>query len=89
MMELTEEHKKQIEEIKSKMFCPFNFKCEKEGFTSYPKVKKITTLLECFEEDATRCGCSLSFGETHFCKCPLNKYIHGLCLGLISPESLT
>ncbi len=76
-MELSNEEKEQIEKIKSTMNCPFDFKCQKDAFTGYPKIKPIATLLSCLEEDARYCSHSLPFGNGFFCKCPLNKFVHG------------
>jgi hypothetical protein len=75
-MELSEEEKRHIEKVKAKMNCPFDFKCQKDQFTGYPKIKPVGTLLSCLEEDAKFCGYSLPFGNGFFCKCPLIKYIY-------------
>jgi hypothetical protein len=75
-MEFSDEEKRQIEKVKAKMNCPFDFKCQKDEFASYPKIKPVATLLSCLEEDAKQCGYSLPFGNGFFCKCPLNKFIH-------------
>ena len=85
-MELGEEQERQIKTIKSDMTCPFEFRCEKGGFAGYPKVREVSTLLECSQEDAALCGHSMSFGNTHFCQCPLNNYIHKECSGPINSE---
>ena len=73
--ELTQQRQRQIESIKSKMNCPFDFKCEKSDLTAYPKVRSMGGLLRCQEDDAKNCGHSLPFGNGFFCRCPLIKYI--------------
>ena len=80
-MELSDEHRQRIDAIKGTMSCPFDFKCEKEGFSTYPKVGSIGTLFECFEVDAKTCGLSFPFGNTFFCKCSLNDFIQKVRLG--------
>ena len=75
VMELTEERQRQIDKIKRDLTCPFDFKGEKSGFKSYPKVRSMGDLLECQEDDAKNCGHSLSFGQGFLCRCPLMKYI--------------
>jgi hypothetical protein len=75
-MEFSEKEKGQIEKVKAKMNCPFDFKCQKDEFNNYPKIKPVATLLSCMEEDAKQCGYSLPFGNGFFCKCPLIKYIY-------------
>ena len=79
--ELTQQRQMQIESIKSKMNCPFDFKCEKSDFTAYPKVRSMGTLLECKEDDAKECGHSLSFGYGFLCRCPLLKFIKSSSCG--------
>ena len=88
-MEFSKEEKRQIEEIKAKMICPFDFKCQKESFAGYPKVQPIATLLSCLEEDAKNCGLSLPFGNGFFCKCPLNKFVHRFGSVSVKNESST
>ena len=75
-MEFSEEHKKQIETIKSEMSCPREFKCQKTGFANFPKVKQVGKLLECLEDNKQECEFSVSFGIGYLCRCPLNRYIH-------------
>jgi hypothetical protein len=76
-MEITQEHKTQIEEIISGMECPKNFKCYKSGFEDLCKAKNFRDgeLVECLGETAESCKLSFNFGLGHFCKCPLRRYI--------------
>jgi len=81
-LELTKEQQQQIETIKNDMTCLFDFKCEKPGFKTYPKIKLMGGLLECQEDDAENCGHSLPFGHIFLCNCPLMKYIRSLNSGI-------
>ncbi len=76
-MELAEEQKSEIEEIRRKMSCPNNFQCYKSGFSELCKARDIgmKTFLECLEEEPESKAFSLSFGDRYFCKCPLRVYI--------------
>ena len=74
-MELTEERQQQIDQIKQNMTCPFDFKCEKSTFKSYPKLRPMGELLECQEEDAEKCRHALAFGQVFICRCPLMEFI--------------
>jgi hypothetical protein len=76
-MEITQEHKTQIEEIISGMECSKDFKCCKSGFEDFceSKIFKDGDLIECFDESSWLCELSFSFGRGYYCKCPLRKYI--------------
>jgi hypothetical protein len=76
-MDITEEHRTQIEEIISGMKCPKDFKCYKSGFEDLSKIRIFQggKVIECFEERSLLCKLSFSFGNGYFCKCPLRKYI--------------
>jgi hypothetical protein len=76
-MEITKEHRTQIEEIVSGMECPKDFKCYKSGFESLYKIKifREGELVECIDPRSSLCKLSFCFGRGHFCKCPLRKYI--------------
>jgi cytochrome c-type biogenesis protein CcmH/NrfF len=77
IMELTTEHQRQIEAIRSEMKCPGGFKCQEQGFTDSPKVEFVGELLECLEKQPEYCPFSAPFGLGHFGRCPLNRYVHG------------
>jgi hypothetical protein len=76
-MEVTQEHRTQIEEIISGMECPKDFKCYKSGFEDLCKTKIFQDgdLIECVDTSSWLCKLSFGFGRGYFCKCPLRKYI--------------
>jgi hypothetical protein len=76
-MEITQEHKTQIEEIISKQECPKDFKCYKSGFEDLCKARifRDGELVECLGENSHPCKFSFHFGYGYFCQCPLRRYI--------------
>jgi hypothetical protein len=76
-MEISQEQKKQIEEVIGDMECPKDFACYKSGFANVCKAKDagIESLLECSEENPETCKFSLLFGSAYFCNCPFRHYI--------------
>ncbi len=76
-MEITQEHKTQIEEIISGMECSKDFKCYKSGFDNLSKIRifRDGEVVECLEQHAQLCEFSFVIGRGHFCKCPLRIYI--------------
>ena len=76
-MEITQEHRTQIEKIISGMDCSKDFKCYKSSFEDLCKVQIFTDgeLVECLEEISQSCKFSFNFGLGHFCKCSLRRYI--------------
>ena len=76
-MEITQEHKTQIEEIISGIECPKDFECYKSGFENLSKTQILVAgeVVECLGESARLCKFSFSFGSGYFCKCPLRRYI--------------
>jgi len=76
-MEITQEHRTQIEEIISDMECPKDFKCYTSGFEDLCKAKIFQDgdLIECVETCSWLCKLSFAFGRGYFCKCPLRKYV--------------
>jgi len=76
-MEITQEHRTQIEEIISGMECPKDFKCYKSGFEDLCKAKIFLDgeMVECLGETAQLCKSSFHFGFGYICKCPLRRYI--------------
>ena len=76
-MQITEEHKCQIEDTMSEIQCHKDFQCYKSRFEKLGKIRNVNTdgFLECLEEDSQKCQFSLSFGEETCCLCPLRCYI--------------
>jgi hypothetical protein len=76
-MVLTQENKKQIEEIIKEMDCPKDFECYKSGFEKLSEVGIVgdAKMIECIEESAKTCEFGLSFGLGFICKCPVRNYI--------------
>jgi hypothetical protein len=76
-MEITQEHKTQIEEIISGIECPKDFECYKSGFENLCKILIFGDgeLVECLGKSKQQCNFSFSFGLGYFCKCPLRIYI--------------
>ena len=80
-MEISKEHRQEMEQIIADMEgsgpkCRKNYECYKSTFEKICNTKNIGTLIECLEnEEACACGLSFSFGDSHFCKCPLRRYI--------------
>ena len=76
-MEITQEHKRQIEKIISEMECPKDFECRTSDFENLGKTRLIADnqLVECMKEDTQLCRFTLPFGNITLCKCPLRKYI--------------
>ena len=76
-MEITQEHKTQIEEIISGIECPKDFECYKSGFENLCKTLIFGDgkVVECLGKSGQQCNFSFSFGLGYFCKCPLRIYI--------------
>jgi hypothetical protein len=76
-MEITQEHRRQIEEIIKDTECPRDFKCYKSDFEDLAKIRIFRggELIECFEERSNLCKFSFNFGRGYYCKCPLRRYI--------------
>jgi hypothetical protein len=76
-VELTQEHKTQIEEIMSSMDCEKDFECYKSGFDNICEAvhRGLDTYADCFDESRTTCKFKVPFGHGTFCKCPLRIYI--------------
>ena len=77
-MEITSAQQRMVEDIKNRMECPLDFKCEKAGFSDYPKVRSVGDNLECLEEEAPYCPFTFPCHEGNLCRCPLNNYVHSL-----------
>ncbi len=76
-MEITQEHKTQIEEIISGIECPKDFECYKSGFENLCKTRIFQDgeVVECLGESLRLCKFSFNFWFGYFCKCPLRRYI--------------
>jgi hypothetical protein len=75
-MQISEKHKKKIEEIMADIACPMDFACYKSGFEDHCKVtiKGDHALVECAEKYLPYCGFRISVGYVDFCRCPLRIY---------------
>ena len=75
-IELTEDQKQEIEQIKSGMECPKDFVCYKSGFRKVCEAELIAggKLLECLEPNSLTRKFALPFGRGVFCECPLRFY---------------
>jgi hypothetical protein len=76
-VELTQEHKTQIEEIMSSMDCERDFECYKSGLDNICEAayRGLDVYADCFDESRTTCKFKVPFGRGTFCKCPLRVYI--------------
>jgi len=74
---MKEEDRKKIEEIVDGMQCPKDFICVESGFERMCQAKDfgLESYLECLDDNPQGCPFSLSFGEGHFCQCPLRVYL--------------
>jgi len=74
---MKEEDRRRIEEIVDGMQCPKDFQCVESGFERMCKAKDfgLESYLECLDGNPQGCPFSLSFGEGHFCRCPLRVYL--------------
>jgi hypothetical protein len=70
-----------IREIIDDLQCPKDFECYKQRFEGICQVKDVglDSIVECIETSPNGCGntCSfhISYGHSHYCKCPLRVYI--------------
>lgn len=71
-MELSVEHKNEIETIMRGTECPKGFECCKSGFEKLPKVRKVADgkVLECLEKGPKPCRLAVDYGCGRFCECP-------------------
>ncbi len=67
-MEVTQEHKTQIEEIISGMECTKDFKCYKSGFEDLCKIEifRDGELVECLEKHLQLCKLGFHFGYGYY-----------------------
>ena len=77
-MDQTVKRSKQLESIKNGVECAMDFDCLEQGAENRCSVRRVGRLLECRREDARNCRYAVPFGRSHFCKCPLNNYVHRL-----------
>ena len=75
-MELSQKHRKQIDEIMQRMECPKDFDCYRSGFENICQVKTVVPgkPTECLDRSRKSCVFRLSFGSGIFCQCPLRNY---------------
>ncbi len=68
---------KLLKELAANIDCRKGLICYKSGFRKLCKAKDIgeETFLECLDDDATDCVFSSSYGDSHFCECPLRIYL--------------
>ena len=76
-MEVTQEQKRQIEEIIETMKCSKDFKCYKSDFENICKAKDggLEGYVDCLEKAHEYCEYKLSFGSGILCRCPLRVYL--------------
>ncbi|MFC1888916.1 hypothetical protein ACFL4G_04080 [Thermodesulfobacteriota bacterium] len=69
--------RKKIQEIIGDMECPYAFRCAEAGFAELCETQDVSLdrYLLCLEEAPQNCKFHLSFGESHFCRCPLRVYL--------------
>jgi hypothetical protein len=68
----------QINTIMKDIYCTRNYECYKKGIDNFKTLNQVIAenLLECNADNNHSCPYSLSYGDTHFCKCPLLNYLH-------------
>ena len=81
-MEISKEHRQEMEQIIDAMKsngpnCRKDYECYKSSLEKLCNIKYIeNSFIECFDsKEVCACGLSLAFGDSHFCKCPLRRYI--------------
>lgn len=80
-MEITPEHRREIEKIAGEIDCPFDLECYKSEFEQLCEVKFLTGTsivwcVSCLSEESKQfCKLRLPFGSGHLCRCPLRYYI--------------
>lgn len=76
-MGMDDDIKKQIDDIKKQMNCPKNFRCVTSNFQELCKAEDggLEDYLICHDQNSSTCDFSLSFGFSHFCRCPLRIFI--------------
>jgi hypothetical protein len=76
-VELTQEHRQEIEKLASGIECVKDFECYKSGLEKLCKARDfgIERYLYCLEDKPQDCSFSLSFGRGYFCTCPVRVYI--------------
>ena len=76
-MVVTQENKRQIEEIIRAMHCPRDFECYKSDFQNVGEVGIVgdAAMLECIEPRGRTCEFGSPRGLGIICTCPLRNYI--------------
>ena len=72
-MKLSNEQKEKLKEITTDANRPFELECLDDDFGSVSDINQMgdTDLFECRDEKAKGCKFAMSFGYSHFCKCPV------------------
>ncbi len=67
----------EIEEIIDGLKCPKNYLCYGSGPEKVCEAKDIglESFLVCLERNPVGCKFCVTFGDIHFCECPLRIYI--------------
>ncbi len=75
-MELSVEHKNDIERIMKGMECPKDFECWRSSFEKLCKVRKLANGMvpQCLEEGPIPCRLAVDYGYGRFCKCPVRIF---------------
>ena len=74
---MEESSKKKIEEIIGQIECPKDFICYKSELKILCKAEDVgmESFLKCLEDNPRECVFSLGYAESHYCTCPLRRYI--------------
>lgn len=66
-----------ILEIMNDIYCLNNYQCYKNGIDNFQKIVDILAkdIIECNSTNHNSCPHSLSYADTHFCKCPLLNFL--------------
>ena len=62
---------KRIDDIKSRMQCVKDFECLSKENPIRTRDIGMEHFVECESKNYEICGFALSFGQTYFCKCPI------------------
>lgn len=69
---------KKVEKLKQEVSCPYNFACYESGFQSVCRGELITeSYIKCDDKNCSpaKCPFSISFGYSHFCRCPVRVLV--------------
>ncbi|MBN1391725.1 MAG: hypothetical protein JW947_02860 [Sedimentisphaerales bacterium] len=76
-MELSQEHRQEIEKIAGGIKCPKGFRCYKSDSKKLCEARDfgMERYLYCLVDEAQECDFSLSYGRGYLCTCPVRIYI--------------